>query len=172
MSTLPYTLWQRKNKQWNTSRKHFGAKMSPLLIAQIFYLLTLTNAAPPDLVADVERVEVIAGAKDILLPCRSKVFLVSLQENNLTILVAWSIIFSNNIFTFYHSFFFSAFHFKININKPVSSLHALDQSFVHVKWSGALFAALLLLADIFLTQWGLLYSIHIEKYCKFSFTKN
>ena len=117
MSTLPYTLWQRKNKQWNTSRKHFGAKMSPLLIAQIFYLLTLTSAAPPDLVADVERVEVIAGAKDILLPCRSKVFLVSLQENNLTILVAWSIIFSNNIFTLYSSFFFFAFHFKININK-------------------------------------------------------
>ena len=47
---------------------------SPLMIAQIFYLLTLTSAAPPDLVADVERVEVIAGAKDILLPCRSKVF--------------------------------------------------------------------------------------------------
>ena len=60
---------------------------SPLMIAQIFYLLTLTSAAPPDLVADVERVEVIAGAKDILLPCRSKAFLVSLQENNLTILV-------------------------------------------------------------------------------------
>ena len=145
---------------------------SPLMIAQIFYLLTLTSAAPPDLVADVERVEVIAGAKDILLPCRSKAFLVSFQENHLTILVAWSIIFSNNIFTFYHSFFFSAFHFKININKPVSSLHALYQGFVDVKWSGALFAALLLLADIFLTQWGLLYSIHIEKYCKFSFTKN
>ena len=47
--------------------------MSPLMIAQIFYLLASTNAAPPDLVADVERVEVIAGAKDILLPCRSNV---------------------------------------------------------------------------------------------------
>ena len=62
-------------------------------------------------------------------------------------------------------------HLK-SLGKPVLSLHALDQSIVHVKRSGALFAALLLLADIFLTQWGLLYSIHIEKYCKFSFTKN
>ena len=50
-------------------------------------------------------------------------------------------------------------HLK-SLGKPVLSLHALDQSIVHVKRSGALFAALLLLADIFLT----LYRSHIEKY--------
>ena len=50
-------------------------------------------------------------------------------------------------------------HLK-SVGKPVLSLHALDQSIVHVKRSGALFAALLLLADIFLT----LYRSHIEKY--------
>ena len=46
--------------------------MSRLLLAQVFSLLALSMAAPPDLVTDVERVEVIAGAKDLLLPCRCK----------------------------------------------------------------------------------------------------
>ena len=44
--------------------------MSPLSVAQLFYLLGLSLAAPPDLVTDLERVEVIAGAKDLMLPCR------------------------------------------------------------------------------------------------------
>ena len=48
------------------------AEMSRLSVAQVFSLLALSLAAPPDLATDVERVEVIAGAKDLLLPCRCK----------------------------------------------------------------------------------------------------
>ena len=44
--------------------------MNSVSVAQIFYLLALSMAAPPDLVTDLERVEVIAGAKDLMLPCR------------------------------------------------------------------------------------------------------
>ena len=44
--------------------------MSSIVFAQIFSLLALSSGAPPDLVTDLERVEVIAGAKDLLLPCR------------------------------------------------------------------------------------------------------
>ena len=68
------------------------AEMSRLSVAQVFSLLALSLAAPPDLATDVERVEVIAGAKDLLLPCRCK---------NLNFPTEFCQIFSRSVWIFY-----------------------------------------------------------------------
>ena len=62
--------------------------MSPLFIAQILSLLGMSLTAPPDLATDIERIEVIAGAKDLLLPCRSKDWKPCFQKTSLSLILS------------------------------------------------------------------------------------